>query len=56
MFDGPAISVESKTNEQNLQILKGYLNDMADQMNYQISNLQSQINALQAQVDSIKEG
>lgn len=56
MFDGPAINVDSKTNEQNLQILKGYLNDMADQMNYLIANMQSQIDDLKAQVDSFKEG
>ena len=55
MFDGPGVSVESKTNEQNLQILKGYLNDMADQLNYQIATLQSQIDDLKARVES-KEG
>ena len=52
MFDGPAISVESKTNEQNIQILKGYLNDMADKLNY----LQAQVGDLAAQVKALKEG
>ncbi|MFR6537248.1 MAG: hypothetical protein ACLUP2_04425 [Lachnospiraceae bacterium] len=32
-IDTPGISIEKKTNEQNLQIIKGYLDEMADLMN-----------------------
>lgn len=51
MFDGPAISLQ-RTNEENIQILKGYLNDMADKLNY----LQNQVEDLAEQVKALKEG
>ncbi len=36
-FDSPNISVESKSNEQNMQITKSYLGNLADNLNYLVS-------------------
>ena len=51
----PNISVGKKTNEENMQSVKGYLSEMAEQLNYQISYLESKVEQLEAIVRKLEE-
>jgi len=53
-FDVPSISISDKTNEQNMQVVKSYLSEMADKLNYEINVLQDAILALQEEIDQLK--
>jgi len=46
-FSYPAISLEKKTNEQNIQATKTYLNDLSDNLNYQVDSLESRLLTLE---------
>ena len=49
-FDYPSVSVEDKTNEQNIMSLKAYLSSLADQLNYVTTNYESRIEYLESQL------
>lgn len=51
-IDYPAISVEEKTNEQNMQTTKAYLINLVENLQYQIANLESRIERLEARNDN----
>lgn len=50
----PSISVDQKTNEQNIQVIKGYLNNMSQELEYVINNMESRINALETENNELK--
>lgn len=53
-FDYPGISVEEKSNEANMQTVKGYLIEMADALNYCIGRLEGKIEALENRVEELE--
>lgn len=53
-FDAPAISVGTKTNEQNMQTVKAYLVNLSSELNYQFGVLNSEIEALKKEISSMK--
>lgn len=53
-FDAPNISVEKKTNEQNMQAVKAYLTDLADQLNYTVNQQQKEIETLRSEIKALK--
>ena len=53
-FDAPNISVEKKTNEQNMQAVKAYLTDLADQLNYMVNQQQKEIETLRSKIEALK--
>lgn len=54
-FDTPNISVEKKTNEQNMQAVKAYLTDLAENLNYVINQQNAEMEALRAEIAEIKK-
>lgn len=54
-FDTPNISVEKKTNEQNMQAVKAYLTDLAENLNYVINQQNAKMEALRAEIAEIKK-
>lgn len=46
-FDIPAVSVENKTNEDNIQAFKAWAYETIEQLNYYISNLEERISILE---------
>lgn len=50
----PSISVDQKTNEQNIQTIKGYLNNMSQELEYVINNMESRLNALETENNELK--
>lgn len=52
-FDFPSIN-NSRTNEENVDIIKSYLNDMATSLNIEINELHDKISSLEAQIDILK--
>lgn len=50
----PSISVDQKTNEQNIQAIKGYLNNMSQELEYVINNMESRLNALETENNELK--
>lgn len=53
-FDAPNISVEKKTNEQNMQAVKAYLTDLADLLNYTVNQQQKEIETLRSEIKALK--
>lgn len=53
-FDAPNISVEKKTNEQNMQAVKAYLTDLADQLNYMVNQQQKEIENLRSEIEALE--
>lgn len=53
-FDAPNISVEKKTNEQNMQAVKAYLTDLADLLNYTVNQQQKEIETLRSEIEALK--
>lgn len=45
-FDYPNINVGGKSNEQNMQAVKSYLNNLSDQLNFYINELETEISDL----------
>lgn len=54
-FDTPNISVEKKTNEQNMQAVKAYLTDLAENLNHVINQQNAEMEALRAEIAEIKK-
>ena len=52
-FDYPNINVGGKSNEQNMQATKAYLNGLSDQLNFYLSNLESRVEELETIVNSL---
>lgn len=52
-FDYPNIS-SKKSNEENIQATRAYLNGMADQLNYAVGMLEGRIAQLESEVESLK--
>lgn len=46
-FDDANISTESKSNEQNIQIIKSYLNELVSQISYEFNQLEERIKKLE---------
>lgn len=53
-FDSPNINVTRKSNEENMQIVKNYLSDLADTLNYTVNSMQEQINALAERISELE--
>ena len=53
-FDVPNVSVEKKSNEQNMTSLKLYLSEMSEELNYQINQINSNINELKLRVEALE--
>lgn len=56
-IEGPGINVQKKTNEENIQVLKGYLSDMADILNHYIAiidSLTEKVNELESKIASLE--
>mgnify|MGYP001305342612 FL=1 len=49
-IDTPGVNTEKHSNEQNIQILKGYLSEMADIVNIYLAKIEE----ISAKVDSIE--
>lgn len=52
-FEQPSINTTTKTTEQNLQSLKGYLSQLADELNVEMSGIENRLAALEK---AVKEG
>ena len=50
----PSISVSEKSNEQNIQALKSWANNMTDAFNFYITSMQSQLDELKKEIQTLK--
>jgi len=50
-FDTPNISVGMKSNEENIQITKSYLNDLAYMLNLKIDSIEERLSALESAIE-----
>lgn len=46
-MDYPSISVEEKSNEQNMQATKSYLINLVENLQYALANLESRVEQLE---------
>jgi len=53
-FDYPSISVDNKTNEQNMAQAKAWMYQMVDQLNYSIEYLEDRIAYLENKINSME--
>lgn len=51
-FDYPNINVSGKSNEQNMQAVKSYLNSLSDQLNYYLNDIEKQISELKSIIEN----
>lgn len=51
----PPSVMEGRTVEQNVQAIKGWGNEIASELTYQLLQLESDIEALKAEVERLKE-
>ena len=56
MFDDPCISVSRKSNEQNMESCKAWMQQVAYQLNYIIPVMQTQISDLEKRVSELEGG
>lgn len=54
IINTPSISVSNKSNEENIQALKSWANNMTDTFNFYITSLQSQIEELNKEIQTLK--
>lgn len=55
VFNAPNISLDKKTTEENIKVIKGYLSSMADTMNYYLTKQQAEIEELKTEIEEIKK-
>ena len=53
-FDYPGINVEENSNETNMQIVKGYLMGIVDDMNYYFGQMENRIVTLEQRVKELE--
>lgn len=53
-FDYPSINVGGKSNEQNMQAVKAYLNNLSDQLNFYINTLEDEITELKETIENMQ--
>lgn len=53
-FDYPSINVGGKSNEQNMQAVKAYLNNLSDQLNFYVNTLEEEIAELREMIESMQ--
>lgn len=51
-FDYPNINVSGKSNEQNMQAVKSYLNSLSDQLNYYLNDIEKQLSELKSIIEN----
>ena len=51
----PPSVLNNLSNEQNIQSLRGWGNEIANELTYQIQNLESEIETLKAEIEELKE-
>lgn len=47
-LDTPSVSVEKKSNEQNIQTLKSWCGNTAAELNYSIASLEERVAAIES--------
>ena len=55
-FDYPNISIDNKSNEQNMQATKAHLNALADQLNYYIDSITNTLNEHESRISKLEKG
>lgn len=53
-INGPSVII-GQSNEQSIQALKGWGNEIAGELTYQLSQMESEIESLKAEVERLKE-
>lgn len=53
-IDSPSV-MEGRTPEQNIQSIKGWGNQLAQELTYQLLEFESQIETLREEIESLKE-
>ena len=53
-FDGPQINEYGNLME-NIRILKNYMDDLADQLNFHITRLENENKSLKEEIEKMKE-
>lgn len=51
-FDYPNINIGGKSNEQNMQAVKAYLNNLSDQLNFYLNDMETQILELKEMIEN----
>ena len=50
----PSVSVSEKSNEQNIQALKSWANNITETFNFYITSMQSEIDELKKEIHTLK--
>lgn len=53
-FDYPSISVDQRTNEQNMSSIRAWSMQTVDQLNYLIEHMQDEITNLRNELNELK--
>ena len=54
IFNAPNVSVSGKKNEENLQAIKAWANNVSDTLNFYLTSLQSQIDEMKKEISQLK--
>jgi len=54
IFNAPSVSISGKSNEENVQALKAWANNVSDTLNFYLSSLQSQIDEMKKEISQLK--
>ena len=54
IFNVPNISVGNKSNEENIQAIKGWINSSSETLNVYLTSMQNKIEALESEINKLK--
>lgn len=54
IFNAPSISVSGKTSEENIQVLKGWANNVTETLNFYLTSMQNRIDELEKQIQKLE--
>lgn len=54
IFNAPSVSITGKSNEENLQVLKAWCNNVTETLNFTLTSMQNQLDELQKEMSKLK--
>ncbi len=54
IFNAPSVSITGKSNEENLQVLKSWCNNVTETLNFYLSSMQNKIDDLEKEIKQLK--
>lgn len=54
IFNAPSVSITGKSNEENLQVLKAWCNNITETLNFMLTSMQNRIDELEKEIQQLK--